>query len=626
MLSALRRVARPAAARSFAAYTPARTWQVYLSGEIHSDWREVIAAGVADRELPVELAAPITSHEDSDDCGAVILGDEASRPNYDGRARGSTSSASGGKRAVPDVRGAELDRRTRTLIDAADVVVVRFGDKYRQWNAAFDAGYATARGKALHDPVDAPQPRARRAAAGTTIKRKLSGAGAAMPKQRVGLRRELAGAPRTREGFSRTFLLRFICEKHTLSFRYAELDALLAAHGVDPSGLRGARRRRRRSGSRRRRVPVRGLLRGGRVKAILVRDALEVWGEGDDHAACARGRPLAPGERGAVLRRRRVVEARRGFYKDALPFRGRVRLKGADEQFRILEVYGDVNRGGPRPAPSRCYFGRVVACSAARDLVHKCDLKRRIYLGPTALDNELALVMANCARCDVGSLVLDPFAGTGSILVACALFGGFCYGSDIDWKVLRGKGEHENDGATRRRGMRPRKSASLPVDALQREDGHQKTLFSNFRQYGLAPPEILRLGEPPLRLLPNQLAGPSTASSATRPTASARARAAPARPATTSGRAGPPRGPRVLTALPVAGPVSAKYARHLVVMAKARPWGAADWTPAARALVKQSVDAPYENAARNSRSQLASRSQRRRRRAPAPAPGRCGVM
>ena len=55
-----------------------------------------------------------------------------------------------------------------------------------------------------------------------------------MPKQRVGLRRELAGAPRTREGFSRTFLLRFICEKHTLSFRYAELDALLAAHGVDP--------------------------------------------------------------------------------------------------------------------------------------------------------------------------------------------------------------------------------------------------------------------------------------------------------------------------------------------------------------------------------------------------------
>ena len=31
----------------------------------------------------------------------------------------------------------------------ADIVVVRFGDKYRQWNAAFDAGNAAALGKAL---------------------------------------------------------------------------------------------------------------------------------------------------------------------------------------------------------------------------------------------------------------------------------------------------------------------------------------------------------------------------------------------------------------------------------------------------------------------------------------------
>ncbi|KAH8054015.1 nucleoside 2-deoxyribosyltransferase YtoQ [Aureococcus anophagefferens] len=149
MLSALRRVARPAAARSFAAYTPARTWQVYLSGEIHSDWREVIAAGVADRELPVELAAPITSHEDSDDCGAVILGDEASRPNYDGKgARLNLIRARTGRQARATFPTSEAPSSTaRALIDAADVVVVRFGDKYRQWNAAFDAGYATARAR-----------------------------------------------------------------------------------------------------------------------------------------------------------------------------------------------------------------------------------------------------------------------------------------------------------------------------------------------------------------------------------------------------------------------------------------------------------------------------------------------
>ena len=44
--------------------------------------------------------------------------------------------------------------RTQTLLRRADVVVVRFGDKYRQWNAAFEAGYAAALGKpivTLHD-------------------------------------------------------------------------------------------------------------------------------------------------------------------------------------------------------------------------------------------------------------------------------------------------------------------------------------------------------------------------------------------------------------------------------------------------------------------------------------------
>ena len=55
----------------------ARTWRVYLSGEIHSDWRERIADGVAKAELPVVLTSPNTSHEDSDDCGAIILGPQA---------------------------------------------------------------------------------------------------------------------------------------------------------------------------------------------------------------------------------------------------------------------------------------------------------------------------------------------------------------------------------------------------------------------------------------------------------------------------------------------------------------------------------------------------------------------
>jgi len=108
-----------------------RTWNVYLSGEIHSDWRERIADGVAAADLPVRLDAPVCVHEDSDDCGATILGGEDNTFWH-------------------DRKGASMNAiRTRTLIGEADIVVVRFGEKYKQWNAAFDAGMAAALGKAL---------------------------------------------------------------------------------------------------------------------------------------------------------------------------------------------------------------------------------------------------------------------------------------------------------------------------------------------------------------------------------------------------------------------------------------------------------------------------------------------
>ena len=114
-----------------------KVWKVYLSGEIHSDWREVIAEGAKEKGLPVILSSPNTSHEDSDDCGAIILGMEEERKNWDSI-------------------GARMNAvRTSTLLKDADAVVVRFGEKYRQWNAAFDAGYAAALGKpiiTLHPP------------------------------------------------------------------------------------------------------------------------------------------------------------------------------------------------------------------------------------------------------------------------------------------------------------------------------------------------------------------------------------------------------------------------------------------------------------------------------------------
>ena len=108
-----------------------KTWNVYLSGEIHTDWRETIEKMTADSGLPVTYSTPVTDHGASDDCGVEILGKEQETFWH-------------------DHKGAQVNAiRTRTLINNADVVVVRFGEKYRQWNAAFDAGYAAALGKPL---------------------------------------------------------------------------------------------------------------------------------------------------------------------------------------------------------------------------------------------------------------------------------------------------------------------------------------------------------------------------------------------------------------------------------------------------------------------------------------------
>lgn len=102
---------------------------VYLAGEIHTDWRERIIETA--QGLDVTFTSPVTDHAASDDCGVAILGAEPNKFWHDNK-------------------GAQVNAiRTRKAIADADVVVVRFGEKYRQWNAAFDAGYAAALGKSL---------------------------------------------------------------------------------------------------------------------------------------------------------------------------------------------------------------------------------------------------------------------------------------------------------------------------------------------------------------------------------------------------------------------------------------------------------------------------------------------
>jgi YtoQ family protein len=104
---------------------------IYLAGEIHSDWRDDIIQLTKKNDLNVNFSSPVTDHDASDNCGVEILGNEVTQ-------------------FWKDNKGAKLNAiRTRKEIENSDIVIVKFGEKYKQWNAAFDAGYAAALNKSL---------------------------------------------------------------------------------------------------------------------------------------------------------------------------------------------------------------------------------------------------------------------------------------------------------------------------------------------------------------------------------------------------------------------------------------------------------------------------------------------
>ena len=104
---------------------------VYLSGEIHTDWRDEIIKKCKNLNLTIDFLSPVTNHALSDDVGVEILGEEV-------------------KKFWHDHKSAKINSiRTKNAIERADIIVVRFGEKYKQWNAAFDAGYAIGLSKNL---------------------------------------------------------------------------------------------------------------------------------------------------------------------------------------------------------------------------------------------------------------------------------------------------------------------------------------------------------------------------------------------------------------------------------------------------------------------------------------------
>ena len=113
------------------------SYTIYLSGEIHTSWREQIKQGILENQLDIEVLSPITDHDSSDNVGSEILG--AEQNNF-----------------WKDHKAAKINAiRTNSYISRSDIVVIKFGDKYKQWNAAFDAGIAAGLGIPtiiMHDP------------------------------------------------------------------------------------------------------------------------------------------------------------------------------------------------------------------------------------------------------------------------------------------------------------------------------------------------------------------------------------------------------------------------------------------------------------------------------------------
>ncbi|ESP00213.1 hypothetical protein LOTGIDRAFT_238654 [Lottia gigantea] len=146
-----------------------------------------------------------------------------------------------------------------------------------------------------------------------------------------------------------------------------------------------------------------------------------------------------------------------------LGFKGTVDLKNPDNEFHLFEYYGwDCNNAPDEPYHS--YFGRKIG-EGQRDRIQEYHLQKRHFIGNTSMDAGLSFIMSNLAQVTQNSLVLDPFVGTGSLLVSAAHYGGYVMGTEIDYLVLHAKGK--------------------PSRSKQKVRAIDESIHANLKQYGL---------------------------------------------------------------------------------------------------------------------------------------------
>ena len=237
------------------------------------------------------------------------------------------------------------------------------------------------------------------------------------------------------------------------------------------------------------------VLEGVAARSMLIRCIIDLWGEGtsweDLHANVMQYEPVekakygAPDQsfrfvvdsRGSSVSLERRIEIIEGFI-ECTEFRGCIDLKTPMHDWWAIET--SARRLNNLPLlPQRCYFGRQIAVAqtgVGRARLTIYDLKKRRYLGPTSMDPELSFMMCAMGGVRRSSLMLDPFVGTGSVMVAAAELGAYTIGTDIDIRVIK-------------LGKKDKK-------------GHHVNIWSNFRDYQLPPPlGLLRadLHLPPFR-------------------------------------------------------------------------------------------------------------------------------
>lgn len=215
-------------------------------------------------------------------------------------------------------------------------------------------------------------------------------------------------------------------------------------------------------------------------RCMLVRGCYELWGEGHSHEELHRSIKQTPLSMIAphIAKDKSFRVRVDGFNKSLLtsykleriqslsylPFEASVDLTNAITKLCLFEYYGLDNINIPEE-PYRLFLGRSVG-EGGRDLIARYSLKHRQFIGSTSMDAQLAFIMTNMAQLGPGSIVLDPFVGSGSVLVSAAHQGAYVWGSDIDFLTLHAR--------------------TKPTRVKQQERSPDESILANLSQYGLA--------------------------------------------------------------------------------------------------------------------------------------------